>query len=388
MVQQILKTGLVQDINIEEVKRMIKRETFTVSIITIICFIFCFAENIMAKTSREENLLSQLSAKEDKDRKMAKRELISLGDKVLPTLQKHLKGDNWLIRYEIAEILGNIKTKGATEMLIGLALNRDERESTRILAVKGLKDRELKPNIIVSLLRDENFHIRYETIHMIKEDIEDKELIDTLKENLFTEQEWRIKVDIVQLISKLQKLDSETKVKSILTLLKEEYKNPTSTIKRDEGFVASESIKRDYIHSLTLVGQSAIPILKKEKEKEISEIKEVIIVVLGQLRDEEVFSDLLKLAIDSKESYIRELSVRSLGDYENKSAIPVLKKALKDNYFTKSLPPDCRVPEGYEWSDVFYPVRIQSFFALKKLGVKIREKPLEPGQINEYIIEE
>jgi len=351
--------------------------------VILVSFLILYCESIIVcETKSQEELIGLLNSQSSKEIETGKKGLIKLGIEALPILEKYLKIGDASLRYEIVDILTENKTEKATELLSGVVVNKSENEDTIVIALQGLKERDakLKSEILIALLNEKSRNIRWHALDLVKEDTKDIKLIDTLKEKLWTENDWQIKGNIATKLSRLKNLDPEIKVKYILKILKEQYRNPIVVEQGGEGGLKGPLTGSMYIYDLVNVGPSAIPFLKEEllKEKD-KNIKEVITIILGLLKDKEVFQSLLDITLNSRDGYIRSEAVNALGEIGDKRAVSVLKKALKDNYLTKGGEGDLKFPPEYEYMKIYYPVRQSAFFALTKLGVKVVKE-----KYNEY----
>lgn len=349
--------------------------------------ILCTASVVMGETKKEAELINLLQVGNGEEKERASKELAELGEKVLPALEQYLNKVDHPLNYEITKVLAKIEIEKSTILLEKVAINKEETDPARLVAINGLKNRKINSGIVIDLLKDENFHIRYQSIELISEDTADVKIIEALNERLLTEEDWRIKKKIATKLSKLSNVEAAVKVCAILKVLKEECKNP---------IIIDEKTAEDnmdvpitggrYLYDLVNIGSPAIPFLKREIQGESGEVREIIIIALGLLKDEEAFSPLLDLALNSQNGWIRSDAVRALGEFGNKEAIPILEKALKDDFSIRAFPIDVKVPAGYEYMQIYYPVRQSAFFALKKMGVEVKQKGINSTEYHEYII--
>jgi HEAT repeat protein len=302
------------------------------------------------------------------EQEKAKKELAALGKKAIPILKKYLTHKEWVVRRQIVRVLSEIKGNESTDLLQKIALE-DERASVRINAVRGLRDRKIKDDVIIKLLNDKNKSVQILVFDLINVDKTSKSLIRYLIKRLRIEKDWGIKRELAEVLGKVKTLKIETRVNLILNELEKECRNPTS-LEFDEDSYApiTECIKCRYRIIIEDIGTSAIPFLKKRMKKSKGEFKQRLVITLGFLKEQSVYSDLINILTKEKDGWLRAWAARALGILGNKNAIPFLKEALKDEFFV--IPPKLSMSLQREYK--YYAVRSEAWSALLSLGVDVQ----------------
>jgi HEAT repeat protein len=369
----------------------------------------------------QEKLVDLLTNKDRVIQEKAKKDLILLQEKAIPVLKELLNDEDWYKRFQVVDVLGEIKGTVSSNLLLKVALE-DEKYGVGLLALRGLRDRKVKidETTLIKLLKKYYYHEL--AIGLVREDTTDNRIVNLLIEGMFAENiAWQTKRDIARKIGNLHKIDPELRAKSLFEMIKRECETPTSieTGGDEGGPIDYSGLQHQYLYPLTYgIGTSTIPFLKeafnKEKDKKVKEwivialgnlkdkstvpflkkaldkekddkVKERIIIALGNLEDKEVFFVLLDMAINAKDERIRAEVASCLGNFGDKKAIPILKKALKDPFYEEK--GGCvRAPRGYEYMNIHYPVRQSAYFSLIKLGVKIKQKGTGANEYHEYEI--
>jgi HEAT repeat protein len=223
---------------------------------------------------------------------------------------------------------------------------------------------------------------------VLKVNATDSEIVRTFRKEINSEKDWRLRTNLVRSISRYGKLREEPRAKLILDALRRECEMPIKEIK-GEGIppYLTKTIREGYMYDLINIGPNVKPFLLNEIMRDSGEVRERITVTLGLMKEKSVFRTLIDIVEKSGDGWVRALAARSLGEFNNKEAITVLKKALIDSFFINEKG-DVVPPRGYEYMKIRYPVRQESFFSLKKLGVKVRKKGSNINGYHEYVVDE
>ena len=191
------------------------------------------------------------------------------------------------------------------------------------------------------------------------------------------------RAELGRTIAQDEGISPKNRVAVLIAILRHELENPCSlTHFIHGGYIAPTGyIQRQYVFGLEDIGSRAIPHLRKHLVQLKLSIQNLspslgntesvdmvemqhILCALGLLADKDVLKDLLKILEDEDgDGYIRQMAARALGNIGDKSAIPALTRALKDDFhvnYTNLMQPS-----------TIYPVREAACHSLDALGVKI-----------------
>ena len=218
----------------------------------------------------------------------------------------------------------------------------------------------------------------------------DSQIVISIKNELLSEKDQRAKLSLIGEVAKFRKLHEATRAAIILAELKKECTDTEKdTAEPDESPnpYLPENIKREYMFMLPKIGPAIAPFIKTQLQRERGEFRQRIAVVLGLMRDTSVFKTLVHATANAQSGWIRALSARALRMYNNRAAVPVLKKALDDGFYVCEKE-DVNPPKEYEYYLISYPVRQEAYYSLLELGVKVRQKGTGPKDYHRYIAEE
>ena len=112
-------------------------------------------------------------------RQRARKQLVALGEPILPYLVQHVSDKNYRVRWEIAKAFEELRDPSAATVMINLLM--DDAPGIRWLAGEGLIN--LRQQGIVPLLRGllANFHSTFfrEGAHHVLRELEREELLNT-----------------------------------------------------------------------------------------------------------------------------------------------------------------------------------------------------------------
>ena len=185
---------------------------------------------------------------------------------------------------------------------------------------------------------------------------------------------------LARTIANDRNLSPKVRVNVLTAILREELENPCPGKIMADGWYVFPTVylQKQYVFGLEDVGSRAIPHLRKHLVQlkltvqnispslgntdsvDTVEIQHTL-CALGLLADKDVLKDLREVLEDEDgDGYVRQMAAVALGNIGDKSAIPALKRALKDDFHVnyKSL----RQPA------TIYPVRGGAVSALKKFG--------------------
>lgn len=280
------------------------------------------------------------------------KKLISLKDNAIPTIEKYLSHEEKAVCSALINVLGGINTEESTKLLLKVFCN-----TNNIDATYKLEDRRIAFSV-------------------------ETKFLESLKNKIATSKDWRIMSKAARIFAKIEGIDIDLRVDEVLNALKKEIQKPSSLEKlRGSYATVTEYIRRQYILALSDIGYQAIPYLKQALTESTSIIeKQYMLIALGFLKDEEVFSELCDMVINEKEGYIRYGAARALGNIGNKDAIPLLLEMLHDPFVVPS-GLDVFIP-GMDTS-ITYPVRDEAAGSLRQLGIKVHSFEHE-----HYVIDE
>ena len=227
------------------------------------------------------------------------------------------------------------------------------------------------------------------TIDVSAQSLEAQSLIDQL---LSTEKNkrtrWFPRAELAREIARDESISPKNRVDALKAVLRDELENPCPIQEFIESGIGTPTvyIQKQYVFGLEDIGTGAIPYLRRHLDQLKLEIQNMspslgnqndvrtvelqyILCALGLLTNTDVLRDLIKIVEDEDgDGYIRQTAARALGKIGDKSAIPVLKRALKDDfsvdYTSRMAPPEFA-------HKTIYPVRGAAFGALKALGVEV-----------------
>jgi len=167
------------------------------------------------------------------------------------------------------------------------------------------------------------------------------------------------------------KLGSKETLKNSLTplleVLKEECANPTPSPSNTSKGYTSDHLKGAYQNALIEIGkQNKKEVISRLQQEYIkgtpkSAFQRRITIILGYLKCEEVFDQLVDIVLNSKDEYDRTEACLALGHLGRKEAIPILKRVLNDPFRVEiSHPPECAL--------IAYPIQGAAKAALELLG--------------------
>ena len=178
-------------------------------------------------------------------------------------------------------------------------------------------------------------------------------------------------------------ISPKNRVDVITTILRHELENPCPVTGFIYGGYATPTvyIQGQYVFGLEDIGAEAIPHLRKRliqlklsvqnispslgdtNSVDVVEMQHIL-CALGLLGDKESFDEVLKILEDKDgDGYMRQIAAIALGRIKNKTAIPALKCALRDD-FRVDYP-------RHPYTKSTYPVRSGAYKALKAFGYKL-----------------
>jgi HEAT repeat protein len=354
----------------------------------LVSFFFCLlpqyfvlAEDI--KDANDDKIVEQLLSKEEKIRQQGRLVLLALTTpNDVSGMEKYLTyKDNWTVRYEAVSALTSVPGRVSTKRLLE-AVFQDTNPAVISAASHSLKGRgkDITKDEILKLLDMDNATVTRETLGVIQEITIDEAILKSLVIKL-EDTRWYIRTDTARALSKAKGIAGATKVNLILNAMKETCENPPSEGRaKGEGMCIplAEHMKSLYRSAILNMGDSAIEPLKERMGKEKNEFGKNLIVTLGLLGERSVYPDLINIATNDENMWLRASAIGGLGAIGNKKAIPFLKEALNDS-FKVAVKTDVITPDMYKDVDGFYyydyyPVRSESFSALSKLGVKVKKE--------------
>lgn len=323
----------------------------------------------------EGDLMDELvSATKSHDREKAKQvseKLAKMGDDAIPLIERGIplleKGfdlENRALAGYIMQVLKNIKTKASTKMLLDLTGRwKDTREGEYYIVGDAMYELES---------RDIDVEV-------------DKEVLDFMlrklqEGNLFTAPRAG------RILGKMKKVEPTLRTEACISALKKEVSRESDVNTPQEllpsSYVSEAQYKiRQYIFALEDIGAPAIPFISDGlRNIDAGNYKEYLTICLclaggKKTPSPEVKSEIVNLAKSSSNGYIRALGIRVLSEWEDKTLVPMLKDALKDDFKIAVKPdkvsPDMRKGADGRYYYDYYPVASEAFSALRKLGVKV-----------------
>lgn len=354
----------------------------------LVSFFFCLlpqyfvlAEDI--KDANDDKIVEQLLSKEERIRQQGRLVLLALTTpNDVSGMEKYLTyKDNWTVRYEAVSALTSVPGRVSTKRLLE-AVFQDTNPAVISAASHSLKGRgkDITKDEILKLLDVDNATVTRETLGVIQEITIDEAIVKSLARKL-EDKRWYIRTDTARALSKAKGIATATKVSLILDAMKEICEKPMAIEEiKGEGMSMplTEHIKSLYRSAILNMGDSAILPLKEKIGKEKNEFGKNLIVTIGLLGEQSVYHDLMDIATNDENVWLRASAIGGLGAIRDKEAIPFLKKALSDNskvaIKTDVITPNTYKDEnGYFYYDC-YPVRQEAASALRKLGVKVKKE--------------
>lgn len=196
-------------------------------------------------------------------------------------------------------------------------------------------------------------------------------IYEILRNDLKTSQRVGTRANIAKILGKDMTVDISEKVPLILELLKQECIIPLSS--KPTGYVTgSEFLKRQYLFAVEKMGTESVVIIQNMLNSSEGEFRDRLIIILGFLEHNEVFSDVLYILENSEDGFLRQLAAMALGKIGDKRAIPALTNALQDTFKRENVT-DLIRPE----KQFVYPVRSKACVSLKQLGINCNRRGWE-----------
>jgi HEAT repeat protein len=153
--------------------------------------------------STVKDLIAALSSQNDETRVEARKKLVAMGSKAIPSLGEALKDRDLLRRWEAAKALGEIGNPKAAPMLV--AALEDEQFDVRWLSAKGLIDlniRALRPLFEALMDRPDSVTL-LQGAHHVLHDLAKGELRVYLKPLLTTLESGGPRVEVPRTVSQV-----------------------------------------------------------------------------------------------------------------------------------------------------------------------------------------
>jgi len=196
-------------------------------------------------------------------------------------------------------------------------------------------------------------------------------IYEILRNDLKTSQRVGTRANIAKILGKDMTVDISEKVPLILELLKQECIIPLSS--KPTGYVTgSEFLKRQYLFAVEKMGTESVVIIQNMLNSSEGEFRDRLIIILGFLEHNEVFSDVLYILENSEDGFLRQLAAMALGKIGDKGAIPALTNALQDTFKRENITDVKRTKEQF-----IFPVRDSACGVLNILGVKCKRRGWE-----------
>ena len=185
------------------------------------------------------------------------------------------------------------------------------------------------------------------------------------------------RAELARAIGKDKSISPKDRVDVLSTVLRNELENhcPLQALESGRYLTTTLYIQRQYVFALADVGSKAIPHLRTRLDQvrvavqnispslgntdtvDVAEMQHTL-CALGLLADKDVLKDLLKILEDEDgDGYMRQMAAMALGKTKNKTAIPVLLRALTDDF-------QVTYPK-YPFTNTIYPVREAAYGALR-----------------------
>jgi HEAT repeat protein len=146
--------------------------------------------NCTATTAKIEELLSQLADANLQTRSQARKELVKLGDQVMPCMVEKLSSPSSRVRWEAAKAVGEIGKACCLETEVGLALVRllkDDNRSVRWAATNSLTrlQRAALKEVLLALTQDFHSALLREGAHNVLHDLKKRGMLSRAEEQVF-----------------------------------------------------------------------------------------------------------------------------------------------------------------------------------------------------------
>lgn len=236
----------------------------------------------------------------------------------------------------------------------------------RLVFSGEIKDKEG----IIHLLMSKNSADRYQALEKLKGSSIDEQIYQRIGQILLEEKKHFGEIRLAcEILGEDKNITPQRKVKLLLNALQKQIYQPDFTIEEGMYVPNFEAFKRQYIFAIEKIGIEAVPVLKDELTTSSIVYRDYIYIILGTLKQTEVYENVANILNNAKDGWIRASAARSLGLIGNKEAIPLLKEVLDDPFMVKS-----STYTGNTNSDIgiIYPVREEASSALRLLGKRVK----------------
>ena len=320
--------------------------------------------------------------------------LVELGDRAIPALEKELRPGirfrelNTILRgggsrrWAVVRVLASIPTPKSTDLLVRILSDPPDNYAMRSLALQALGKRHLsdeqvvamlgnrEPRVVLAGLEHAGKRMDAPAVRAAVERVLDPEAARAQFRNEHgaslanADSLWEVRLAAGRLLGKDMAPEMRARAKTLLGELEAEVRHPT---KPDQpamiSYASAAEIKIGRcLFALAALGQPVREVVEREAQAARGDHAKTLDMALALLGDRGRVARVASHLTDSPSAMIRFCAVRTLRRLNDHSAIPALRKALRD---------PCRRQDGSCMrigDGMVYPVRIVAADALIDLG--------------------
>jgi hypothetical protein len=149
----------------------------------------------------------------------------------------------------------------------------------------------------------------------------------------------------------------------IITALNDELQRPATSLVANAYLTSTEVAQMKYLTLMIDQGEEVLPELSARLPSMHGRARQLVVIAMTGLGNRRLDSEVLEMARGSPDPILRMLAVRSLSRVPRDTAMPGLRKSLKDAY--------CREAKDDVGTVRVFPVREEAVRVLKGFGVTV-----------------
>jgi len=320
--------------------------------------------------------------------------LVALGDRAIPALEKELRpgirfrelntvlGAGGSRRWAVVRVLASIPTPKSTDLLVRILSDPPDNYAMRLATLMALEKRALtdeqivamlghcEPGVVLAGFAHAEKRMDAAPVKAAVERVLDPEAARAQFRNEHgaalanADSLWEVRLAAGRLLGRDMTPEMRARAKTLLAELAAEVRHPTRPDQPKWISYASEAEVKigRCLFALAALGQPVRAVVEQEAKDATGDHAKALDMALALLGDRGRVARVASHLTDSPSAMIRFCAVRTLRRLKDRSAVPALRKALRDPYRRRD--GSCvRIGDG-----MIYPIRIVAADALIDLG--------------------